>query len=87
MSTMSGMEAKTETPGALTEFDRELERLESSISDLSIVVEPVTNRYSAKLDASNSTPREEPQTSLHGRIERLRDLTTALNDIRLQILL
>lgn len=79
MSTMSYEAAKAET-GAMAEFDRELDKLEQSLDVLTNVLQPVTNQYDS-MNVSPSEPRPEPATLLHGRIERLHNLTTRLNII------
>jgi hypothetical protein len=84
MNTEAAVAGKLENQGALSEFDYELDRLMDAIDSLTVVVEPITNRYATENDVM-ATPKQEPMTALHGRIERLHDLTMRLNEITGQI--
>jgi hypothetical protein len=77
-------EIVTKEGGAFALLDDALERLEKSLSVLAATVGPISNQY-AGVEVTANEPKSEPSTQLHGRIERLRDLTERLDSIQRRI--
>jgi hypothetical protein len=81
------MDSSQANDGAVAQFDTELDRLEMNLSMLEETVVVVSNRYDSDqtLASPRPEPQTEPQTLLHGRVDRLSDLNARLSDITRQI--